>query len=141
MNHWDYFLFLFHQGLGFIISNSLLIIPSILGLIYLLYRNFKINGVPFKRVYLISLIPFLFPMLMLLWGTFFEHTQTYSANIPNWQSNVLSGMLFLQVAINLACLFYFKGIRLLVVMLALIQLSFTLPFFLVASMSVGGIWL
>lgn len=141
MNHWDYLLFLFNQGMSFVISNLLLIVPSMLGLIYLLYRNFKVDAVPFKKVYLISLIPFLFPMLMLLWGTFFEHTQAYSENIPSWQSSVLSGMLYLQVGISFACLIWFKGIRLLVVMLVLIQLMFTLPFFLVASMSVGGIWL
>jgi hypothetical protein len=39
------------------------------------------------------------------------------------------------------CLIYFKGIRLPLAILSLIQMGFTLPFLLIASMSVGGVWL
>ena len=141
MNRWDYFLFLFHQGRSFIVSNLLLICLFLLLFVVLLYNAFKVDKAPYKKLYLISLIPFLFPLLMLVWGTLFEHTQVQVTNVPAWQSSVLSGIFLLQLAINLVCLVWFKGIRLSIAVLALLQACFTFPFLLVASMSVSGIWL
>jgi hypothetical protein len=141
MNHWEYFLFLFYQGLGFITSTLPLMIPFFIAFILLLYRTFKMNAESFKRIYLISLIPFLFPFLMVAWGTFFEHTQAYTAKVPDWQLGMLSWLLCFQIGFNIVCLIYFKGIRLPLAILSLIQMGFTLPFLLIASMSVGGVWL
>ena len=140
MNQRDYFLFLFRQGF---IAGDMLYLTFFFCFLFILalYKTFKVDNAPYKKLYLISLIPFLFPVLMLIWGTLFEHTQTYTANVPAWQLNVLSGILFLQLGINLVCLVYFKGIRLSIVALALLQMYFTFPFYLVAAMSIGGIWL
>lgn len=140
MNRWDYFSFLFHQGFMFG-SMGFLTFFFLFLFILALYKNFKVDKEPYKKLYLISFIPFLFPPLMLIWGTFFEHTQVYTANIPAWQLNVLSGILYLQAGINLACFIYFKRIRLSIAALAVLQMYFTFPFYLVAAMSIGGVWL
>ncbi len=140
MNRWEYFSFLFRQGF---IAGDMWYLTLLFCFLFILalYKTFKVDKAPYKKLYLISLIPFLFPILMLIWGTRFEHTQTYTANIPAWQLNVLSEILYLQFGINLVCLVYFKGIRLSITALALLQMYFTLPFYLVATMSVGGVWL
>ena len=140
MNRWEYFWYLFHQGF---IAGSLWYLTFFFCLLFILvlYKTFKVDKAPYKKIYLLSLIPFLFPLLMLIWGTFFEHTQSYTADLPAWQLNVLTGILFLQFGINLACLIYFKGIRLSVAALALLQMYFTLPFYLVAYMSISGSWM
>lgn len=140
MDRWDYFLFLFRQGF---VAGNLGCFTFIFCSLFILalYKTFMVDKAPYKKVYLISLIPFLLPIVMLIWGTFFEHTQTYTANVPAWQLNVLSGILFLQFGINLVCLVHFKGIRLSVAALVLLQTYFIFPFYLVAAMSVGGIWL
>jgi hypothetical protein len=139
MDRWAYFLYLFRQG--FVVAGLwYLTLFFCFLLILVLYKTFKVDKTPFKKLYLISLIPFLFPVLLLIWGTFFEHTQTYISKLPAWQLNVLTGILYLQLGIHLACLVYFKGIRLSIAALALLQMYFTLPFYLVAVMSVGGSW-
>ena len=140
MNRGDYFSFLFRQA---VIAGGMgpLTFAFCFLFILMFYKTFKVDKVPYKKIYLISLIPFLFPILMLIWGTLFEHTQSYMANIPVWQLKVLSGILYLQLGIHLVCLIYFKGIRLVIGALALLQMYFTLPFYLVAYMSVGGVWL
>ncbi len=140
MNQWEYFSFLFRQG--FIAGNFwYLTLVFCFLFILVIYRTFKVNKAPYKKQYLLSLIPFLFPLLMLAWGTFFEHTQSYTADIPAWQLNMLAGTLYLQLGIHVVCLVYFKGVRLAVAALALLQMYLTLPFYLVAYMSVGGVWL
>ncbi len=141
MNHWEYFFFLFHQGASFIVSNFLFVALFFLLFIALLYKNFKADDEPYKKVYAISLIPFLFPIFMLVWGTFFEHTQIYMPDLPHWQIDVLTGVLILQIGINLVCLVWFNRVRMSVVALALLQMCFTLPFFLAATMSVSGVWM
>jgi hypothetical protein len=140
MNRWDYFLFLFRQGFVFG-SMGYLTFFFLLLFTLALYKNFKVDKAPYKQLYLIALIPFLFPLIMLIWGTFFEHTQIHAVSVPDWQLNVLSWILFLQFGIHLGCLVYFKGIRLSIAALALLQMYLVLPFYFVASMSVGGIWL
>jgi hypothetical protein len=106
----------------------------------MVYKTFKVDKAPYKKNYLLSLIPFLFPLFMLVWGTLFEHTQTFTTYAPDWQLNALSGILYLQLGIHIVCLFYFKGIRLSIAALAVLQMYFTLPFYLVAYMSIGGAW-
>ena len=140
MNRWEYFLFLFRQGF---VAGNMWYLTLFFCLLFALvfYRTFKVDKAPYKKIYLISLIPFLFPTLMLTWGTLFEHTQTYTADIPAWQLSILSGILFLQLGLNIACLVYFKGIRLAIAALALLQMYLTLPFYLIAYMSIGGVWL
>ena len=140
MNQWEYFFFLFRQG---VIVGSRWYLTFLFCLLFILvfYKTFKVDKVPYKKLYLISLIPFLFPILILIWGTFFEHTQSYTTYAPDWQLNGLSGILYLQLGVHIACLVYFKGIRLSIVALAVLQMYFTLPFYLVAYMSIGGVWL
>ncbi|MBC7877483.1 MAG: hypothetical protein H7Y59_09965 [Anaerolineales bacterium] len=106
----------------------------------MLYKTFKVDKVPYQKIYLLSLIPFLFPLLMLVWGTLFEHTNSITADVPAWQLKTISIILYVQLAISLGCIVYFKGIRLLVATLAVLQMYFTLPFFLVAYMSISGSW-
>ena len=140
MNRWDYFIYLFHQGF---VAGSFWYLTFFFCLLFTLvaYKTFKVDKTPFKKSYLISLIPFLFPLFLLTWGTLFEHTQTYISKLPAWQLNVLTGILILQLGIHVVCLIYFKGIRLTVAALSLLQMYFTLPFYLVAVMSVGGSWM
>lgn len=140
MNQWEYFLYLFRQGF---IAGSFwrLTLFFFILFVLVLYKTFKVDRAPYKKIYLISLIPFLFPLLMLIWGTLFEHTQSYSADVPAWHLSVLPAILYLQLGIHIACLVYFKGIRLSIAALILLQMYFTLPFYLVATMSVGGVWL
>lgn len=140
MNRWEYFSFLFRQGFA---AGNIWYLTLLFCFLFILalYKTFKMDKAPYKKLYLISLIPFLFPFFLLTWGSLFEHTQTYTANTPAWQLNGLSGILFLQFGINLACLVYFKGIRLSIAALALLQMYLTLPFYLVAYMSVGGVWM
>jgi hypothetical protein len=140
MNRWEYFFFLVRQGP---ITGKMWYLTFFFCFLFalLLYKTFKINKAPYKKIYLLSLIPFLFPLFMLIWGTFFEHTNSITADIPAWQLNGPSWILYLQLGIHVACLVYFKGVRLLIAALAVLQMYFTLPFFLVAYMSVGGTWL
>jgi hypothetical protein len=140
MNRWDYFLFLFQQGF---VAGSMWPLTFLFLFLFILvfYKTFKVDKVPCQKIYLISLTPFLFPLLMLIWGTLFEHTQSYVIDLPAWQLKILSGILYLQLGIHLACLVYFKGVRLFVAALALLQMYFTLPFYLVSYMSVSGTWM
>ena len=140
MNRWDYFIYLFHQGF---VAGSFWYLTFFFCLLFILvfYKTFKVDKKPYKKQYLISLIPFFFPLLLLIWGTFFEHTQTYISKLPAWQINVLTGILILQLGLHVVCLIYFKGIRLSIATLSLLQMYFTLPFYLVAVMSVGGSWI
>jgi hypothetical protein len=140
MNRWEYFSFLFQQGF---IAGSMwpLTLAFCILFILVLYKTFKVDKAPYEKKYLLTLIPFLFPLLMLIWGTLFEHTQDYTTYAPKWQLSILSGILYLQLGIHIACLVYFKGIRLSVAALALLQMYFTLPFYLVAYMSIGGVWM
>lgn len=107
----------------------------------MLYKTFKVDKVPYQKNYLFSLIPLLFPLLMLIWGTIFENTQSYKEDIPSWQLNILTGILFLQFFISLACIIYFKGVRLSLAALTVFQMYFTLPFYLAAIGSVSGVLL
>lgn len=140
MNHWDYFLFLFNKS--FVTGKTWYLTFFFCFLFALmLYKTFKVDKVPYQKIYLLSLIPFLFPLLMLVWGTLFEHTNSITADVPAWQLKTISIILYVQLAISLACIVYFKGIRLLVAALAVLQMYFTLPFFLVAYMSISGSWM
>ena len=77
MNQWEYFSFLFRQGF---IAGSMWYLTLFFCLLFILvvYKTFKVDKAPYKKIYLLSLIPFLFPILMLIWGTLFEHTQSYT---------------------------------------------------------------
>lgn len=138
MSRLEYFFYLFRQGFT---VGSFWYLAFLFCLLFILviYKTFKVDKMPYKKIYLLSLIPFLFPALMLIWGTFFEHTQSYTENIPAWQFNALTGILFLQFVINLACIIYFKGVRLSLAALTVFQMYFTLPFYLVAIGSVSGV--
>lgn len=141
MNRWEYFLFLFRQAFT---VGSFWYLAALFCLVFILmlYKTFKVNKTPYKKIYLLSLIPFLFPLFLLIWGTFFEHTQISTTTYaPDWQLQVLSWILYLQLGIHIACLIYFKGVRLFIAALAVLQMYFTLPFYLVAIMSVGGTWI
>ena len=140
MNRWEYFFFLFRQGF---IGGAMWYLTFFFCFLFILvlYKTFKVDKAPYRKLYLVSLIPFLFPFFMLIWGTLFEHTQNYSTYAPDWQLNVLSGILYLQLALHIFFLVYFKGVRLSVAALAVLQMYLTLPFYLVAYMSVGGTWM
>ena len=140
MDRWNYFLFLFQQGF---VAGSMWPLTFLFLFLFILvcYKTFKVDKAPCRKIYLITVIPFLFPLLMLIWGTLFEHTQSYVIDLPAWQLKILSGILYLQLGIHLACLVYFKEIRLFVAALALLQMYFTLPFYLVSYMSVSGTWM
>ncbi len=79
--------------------------------------------------------------LPLVWGARFEHTHTPAQAIPAWQPAVLWDILAIQVSIHLACLLLFKGVRLSLAVLVLFQDYLSVFPFLIASMSVSGVWL
>lgn len=106
-----------------------------------LMKNYVFDRTAFQARHLVALTPLLFPVVLLLWATVFEHTRVPVADVPQWQVAVPHALLVLQVAINVACFFAFRGIRLSVFTVSLFQAYWTLYAWLIAIMSVEGEWL
>lgn len=140
MNQWYYFLFLFRQVYGF---NSIMI-PLLILFLLAVIKNYWIDKTPYRPVHLLALVPCLFPIAMLIWGTLYEHTTSQgmvSIKEPEWLYGVMRGLVVIQLLVNIGCLVYFKGLRLSIVTLALLQGFLTLFSLLVAGMSIEGTWL
>lgn len=141
MNQWSYFLFLLRQVYG---ADGILI-PLFVLFLLAVVKNYWIDKIPYRAVHLLALVPFLFPIWMLIWGTLYEHTTSGTVyahvNVPEWLSPAIWGIVVIQLLVNIGCLVYFKGVRLSIVILVLLQGLLTFISLLVSGMSIGGTWL
>src|SRR5262245_51361257 len=108
MNQWDYFLFL----LNLLYQLDWMMIPLFVLFILAVIKDYLIGKTPFQAVHLLALVPFLFPILMLIWGTVFQHTiptpgSDYTA-APAWLSLALWTLVVIQLLMVLGGLVYFK---------------------------------
>ena len=106
-----------------------------------LTKNYVLDRTAFQTRHLVALTPLLFPIVLLLWATVFEHTRVPVADVPQWQVVVPHALLVLQLAVNVACFAKFRDIRLSVFTVSLFQAYWTLYAWLIAIMSVQGEWL
>ena len=140
MNHWDYLLGLLRQA--FIYDDLWCItLPLFLLAVLAISKNYFVDKTPYARRHLLAFIPFAFPPLLLVYGTLFEHTLTKTAHVPAWQTMIVWGIAISQVSINGLCFAIFKGMRLSVLALTLLQGWLSLFPFFVAVMSISGVWL
>ena len=135
----EYFLFLLDKA--FVYDDLWPLTLLLLALVELaLYKNYTVDRKPFCRRHLLALVPFIFPVFFLVWGTLFEHTQSPAHNIPAWQVRALSMAFEIQVAISGASLAYLKEVRLSVAALGLFQVYLSLYPWNIAEKSVTGDW-
>ena len=135
MDQWDYFLFLFRQ----VYRNNMITTPLVFMVLLAVVKNYWIDKTPYRAVHWLALVPCLFPIWILVWGTLYRHTSW--THPPEWLSPAMWGIVVIQLLVNLGCLVYFKGLRLSIVFLLLLQGSVTLLSLLLSSMSIGGTWL
>ena len=138
MEHWTYFLFLSKQMAGVYPLVVLMGIPFSLAL----FKSYRIDKVAYRPSHLFILLPFLCHVLLLMWGTLFEHTTEANrvVAVPAWQLSGLWVIVLVQVVVNVVCFVRFKGLRISVLTMALAQWLLTLFAFFLASMSVQGVW-
>lgn len=140
MNHWSYFLNLLRQA--FIYDDLWYITLPLFALVILaVSKNYFVDKTQYERRHLLAFIPFVFPPLLLVYGTLFEHTLTKTEHVPAWQTMILWGIVISQMVINGLCFACFKRMRLSVLALTILQGWLTLFPFFVAVMSISGIWL
>ena len=139
MNRWSYLLDLMRQA--FIHDDLWYITLPLFALVALaIYKNYIVDKTRPARRHLFALVPFVFPLLLLVFGALFEHTLTVTEPVAAWQIVILWGTVIGQVLINGLCLAFFKEIRLSLLALAMLQGWLTLFPFAVAVMSTTGIW-
>jgi len=140
MNRWDYLLDLLRQA--FIYDDLWYItLPLFMLVVLAIGKNYFVDKTPYARRHLLAFIPFVFPPLLLICGTLFEHTLTKTAHVPTWQTMIVWGIVISQAAINGLCFATFKGMRLSVLALTILQGWLSLFPFFVAVMSISGVWL
>jgi hypothetical protein len=138
--NWNYFLDLLRQA--FIYDDLWYITLPLFTLAALaISKNYVVDKTRYARRHLLALIPFVFPLLLLVCGTLFEHTLTRTAHVPAWQTMLAWGIVISQVGINGLCFVTFKGMRLSVLALTVLQGWLSLFPFFVAMMSISGAWL
>jgi hypothetical protein len=138
--NWNYFLDLLRQA--FIYDDLWYItLPLFMLVVLAISKNYVVDKTPYARRHLLALIPFAFPPLLLVYGTLFEHTLTKTAHVPAWQTMLAWGIVIYQVGINGLCLATFKGMRLTMLALTILQGWLSLFPFFVAMMSISGVWL
>jgi hypothetical protein len=136
MNHWDYFLFLLRQAHN---GAWCITVPLLVLVVLAICKNYFVDKTPYAKRHLIAFVPFVFPLLLLVYGTLFEHTSTKTVHVPEWQTMLLWVPVISQVVINGFCLAIFKGMRLSVLALTILQGWLTLIHLLVAAVSITGI--
>jgi hypothetical protein len=141
MSNWDWGYFRFLVDLARR-ENAWILTAILFGAcLFALGKNYLLDKSPFHNRHLLTLFPFLFPVLLLIWGSLFEHTKTTDTSVPEWQLLVPNALLVLQLLINLTCFYAFTGVRLSVLALALMQAYLTLFTWLIATMSIRNEWL
>lgn len=135
--HWAYFLFLTKQAAG------AYRLAGFMGIVvcFALFKNYKIDKADFQASHLLMLLPFLHPLLLLIWGTAFEHTTAPGLSVPGWQLHGLWFIVLCQVAMSVYFFLRFKGLRLSVAAISVLQGFLTMLAFFLAWMSVSGTWI
>jgi len=95
----------------------------------------------FRVKYSIVVVPFLFPILLLLIGAIFKHNDSATQDILLWPQYMIGFLLLVQVGISVYSIMMMKMFRWLATSLALCQLLLSYCAAFIAYMSVTGDWL
>jgi hypothetical protein len=102
--------------------------------------NFYLSKTRFQLYYLWTLVPFLFTVFMLLFGTIMNHNIS-DGIAPSWPGYALFGLAISQLICTGLLIYKMKGIRWATISLGVFQLLCSTATWFVAGMSVTGDWL